>query len=293
MNKLNIVKILVPILVLVGIFAIIATTLKHIEETSFRPVEHFDFNTYVDEYISDSIMNQPRAASKQAYDHIYEIITTESSIVATTPSGGKKPILSQSDAEECYEKTFNAFFSVFSKDAIRLFASSSWGSSDLSNIETISKELLNRKGLTSTTKDSLNNYIRYTKGYQEAIHLLNSSNYCADVNSYKSYCKRADKFKGYPYQNNAKLQGITSKVAQNASESWRTSITTSVDDVCQRQASSFGSANNFYNNYYRPLYANIDDYRSNVNSSWGTNLKKQLDNKLTEVRNYYNSTSSY
>lgn len=289
MNKINIIKIVVPIVVLGGILAIIIATQKPVEKMSFQHIDPFDFNAYVDEYIADSIINYPRAVSEKAYENLYEIIATESSIMATNISGEKEQLLSQTDAEDCYERAFKAFFSVFSNDANRVFGGSSWSNIDLNNIETSAKDLLNRKGISSSQNDSLARFIKYVGGYNSAIKLLYNSQYCSNLRQYNSYCEKAKAYSGYPYQNNSKLKNMASDVAGNARNGWQSSIESKVNDICGRHPSDYNSHNEFYENYYKPAYDNIEDYCNKFNTSWGEASKKKLDKKNTEVRDFYNN----
>lgn len=287
MNK-NAIKIGVPILVLGGIIAIIAATQKPIEElSSDLRIEKLDFNSYVDRYIHDSISGNPNLEAMKGYIHLYDIIATESSISATNASGHKQ-LLDAQDAEECYERAFSAYFSIFDADANRLFSSSTWNDNELSGVKNTAQSLLTRNGSRSAL-DSLNHYIEYVNGYYAAVKLISQSRYCSGANSYHDYGNRARLYSVYPYSNNSKLSDIVSDVSENAQTGWRNSIIDYVDRICNHACYYYNSYEDFYQGDYPSAYNKIKEYNSTFKTTWGSDLKTKLESKNAELRNHFSN----
>lgn len=281
MNK-NIIKIGIPILVLGGLIAIIAATQKSINTlSSDLRIEPLDFDRYVDDYISDSINGHPNSAALVAYNHLYDVISTESSISAKTPSGSKL-LLSAEDAADCYGRAFTAYYSIFGAEANQLFSNTTWSDQNLRAVKNTAKMLMTRQGAKKNA-DSLNHYIDYVNGYYSAIDLIDQSKYCSGANSYSNYFSRAKNYLGYPYKNNSKLKNITSVVSDNAKTGWKRAITREVDNVCRRDCSYYNSYSDFYQGDYQSTYNKIDEFNSAFNTSWGDELRTRLGNKNTEI----------
>lgn len=290
MNK-NIIKIGVPIMVLVSIIIIIATTQKPINKLSSElSIEPFDFKAYVDNYISDSIEGQTCSASKNGYDKLYKIISTESSITSTTENG-QKPLLSPQDAAECYENAFQSYFSIFGPEVARLFSSSTWGEGQLSRIRIESQRLLSLRG-SESAKDSLNHYINYVNGYYSATKLINRSRHCSSAGDYERYLNSARAYNTFPYNNNSKLKSITTKVANNAQEGWQKSITKYVESVCDRSCDYYNSYIEFYSGDYQNAFEKISEYNHKFDTTWGDNLKSKLNSKDTQVKACFNNLNN-
>lgn len=290
MNK-NIIKIGVPVLVLGGLIAIIAATQKSIDTlSSDLRIEPLDFNSYVDGYISDSIKGQPNSAAQVAYNHLYDVITTESSISAKTPSGSTQ-LLSAEDAADCYGRAFTAYYSIFGAEANQLFSNTTWSDQNLRAVKTTAQMLMTRQGAKKSA-DSLNHYIEYVNGYYSAIDLIDQSNYCSGANSYSNYLSKAKQYLGYPYKNNSKLKNITSEVSENAKTGWRNSITKEVDNICRRECSYYNSYSEFYQGDFQSAYNKIGDFNSAFSSSWGGDLKTKLEEKNTEIKTFFNKLNT-
>lgn len=287
MNK-NIIKIGVPIIVLFAIIIIIANTQKPINKLSSElSIEPFDFNAYVDHYISDSIDGQVCSAAKNGYDKLYQIISTESSITSSTPES-KGPLLSPQDAEECFENAFKAYFSIFGSDANQLFSKSSWGESELSRILNESQRLLKLNG-SESARDSLNHYINYVNGYYSTKDLIKQSWHCSSADDYERYLNSARTYNTFPFNNNSNLKDITSKVANNAQEGWRNSITNDVERVCEQSCDYYSTYNDFRSMAYQKAYEKISEYNDKFNTTWGANLKSNLSSKDSQVKDYFNN----
>lgn len=281
MNK-NIFKIGVPALVLIGIIVIIAFTQKPIAklETELQ-IEPFDFNGYVDKYISDSIVGQTNGVALIRYNHIYDIITAEASIVAKSTAGSAE-LLSVSDAADCYKKSYTAYFSIFNNATNQLFSSRSWDESQLRDIRETARMLQTRQGRTSSG-DSLSRFIAYVDGYYSAVKLISNSKYCSSATSYQYYCSQAKQYGGYPYKNNSKLNSIQSEVPQNAITGWRNSISKEVDEICGRSCYQYSSYNEFYNDYLS-MYNKVEECGKMSATSWGGDLKARMNQKDSEMK---------
>lgn len=283
MNK-NIIKIGVPAMVLCGIIAIVAITQKPIDElSSDMRIKPLDFNAYVDKYIKDSVDIRPKSVSCQGYQKLYEIITTETSIMATKNSG-QEPLISDGEATICYERAFQAYYSIYDNDASQLFASSAWDESKLNEIKTEAENLLQRKGISSSASQNLKKYIEYVNEYYSAIGLIKRSRYCSSASEYNSYCNKAKSYQVVPYSNNSRLKNIVSEVAENAKSGWRNSITNYVEMVCGRSCSYYSSYPEFYEGDCETARKKINEYNDTFDTSWGRDLKNNLDNKDREVK---------
>ena len=290
MNK-NVIKIGVPILVLGGIIAIIAATQKPIEQlSSDLRIEKLDFSNYVDKYISDSISGKPNSEAMQGYVHLYEIISTESSVFATTKSGHQQ-LLDAQDAEDCYERAFSAYFTIFGVVANRLFSNPTWNENELVGIKNTAQSLLTRNG-TQSASDSLRHFIEYVNGYYAAVKLISQSRYCSSASYYNNYCNKARDYSIYPYSNNSRLKTIVSDVSENARTGWRNSITNTIDGICSHEGYYYNSYDEFYQGDYQSAYNKIKEYNSTFNTTWGSDLKTKLDNKNAELKDYFSNNSN-
>lgn len=282
MNK-NVIKIGVPILVLCGIIAIIASTQKTITEiSSDLKISSHDFNAYVDGYMRDSVNIRPRSSAYQGYQKLYEIIATEASITVTRASG-QMPLISSSEAEACYERAFQTYYSIYDNDASQLFSSSTWDESMLNEIKTEAQDLSQREGVSSSASENLRNYIKYVEGYYSAIKLIAQSRYCSSASAYDKYCKDAKLYQNVPYTNNSRLKNIAKDVSDNAQTGWRNSITNFVEMVCGRSCSYYSSYEEFYSGDYYIAKNKIDEYNNKFSTSWGRDLKNNLNNKNVEI----------
>lgn len=282
MNK-NIIKIGVPVMVLCGIIAIVAITQKPIDElSSDMRIKPLGFNAYVDKYIKDSVDIRPKSASCQGYQKLYEIITTETSIMVTRNSE-QDSLISSGEAAILYERAFQAYYSIYDNDASQLFASSTWDESKLSEIKTEAEDLSQRKGISSSASQNLKKYIEYVNEYYSAIGLIKRSRYCSSASEYNSCCNKAKSYQVAPYSNNSKLKNIAKDVSDNAQTGWRNSITNFVEMVCGRSCSYYSSYEDFYNGDYLSAKNKINEYNNTFDTSWGRDLKNKLDNKNVEI----------
>ena len=270
---------------LCAILAVIVITQEPIEKiSSDLTIRPFDFNAYVDKYIEDSISGNPREQAFREYERIYDVISTEASIMAT--QGAKKvSLLSSGEADDCFERAFKAYYSIFERDADQLFASSIWNG--LGGVKEGANDLMQRRGISTLESEKLKKYVKYVDGYNAAKKLISNSRTCKNGDSYDYYCRQADQYKGEPYKNNSDLKNIVSVVKNNAMESWRNSITNYVNAVYRK---SYGSYNEFYNGDYINAYNKIKEYNDKINPNWGGDLKKKLAEKDQDVKN--NLTSS-
>lgn len=285
-NKKNIVRIGVPLMVLCGILAVIVITQKPIEKISSElKIRPFDFYSYVNQYIEDSISGKSKAQALRGYERIYDIISTEASIVATQDTR-IEPLLNSGETDDCFEQAFKAYFPIFEHDADHLFAGSVWN--DLGRFEKEASDLAQRRGISAAESEKLKKYLGYVYGYAEARRLIAASGSCKDASSYDYYCNRADKYKGEPYVNNSILKNIASDVRKRAKYGWQTAITNYVNDVCAKSCSNYNSYEDFHDNYYKPAFNQINEYEKKFNTSWGVELTKKLEEKDTSVDNYFN-----
>ena len=252
MNK-KIIKIGVPILVLVIIVIIIAVTQKNINPLDGQRIESQEFETYVGQYIADSISGQTLANAQRGYQTIYDIIETETTISAKT-SSGSTTLLSAAEADDCYKRIFDSYYTIYEQTANRLFSSSTWNANELKEIRNDANDLLKRQG-TSAKKDSLNNYVKYVNGYYSAKGLLNKSKHCTNLNSYQNLCNEAKKYKKYPYTNNSELKNIQRTVSSQAKGSWKRHLDKEVSNLC-------GMDNTSFNDNFSRVNAAIKEYES-------------------------------
>lgn len=284
-NMKKIIKIGAPILVLLGILAVIVITQKPIEKISSElTIRPFDFNAYVDKYIEDSISGKPREQAFRGYEKIYGVISTEASIVATQ-GAEKDSLLSSSEADDCFERAFKAYYSIFERDADQLFASSIWNG--LGGVKEGANDLMQRRGISTLESEKLKKYVKYVDGYNAAKKLISNSRTCKNGDSYDYYCRQADQYKGEPYKNNSDLNNIVNVVKNNAMSSWRNSIENYVHIVCGRSCNYYKSYNEFYNGDYTSAYNKINDYQKKFNIAWGEHLTSDLDNKNSQVYNCF------
>lgn len=285
MNK-NIIKIGVPVLVLFGIIAIILATSKSIDELSSKlQINSLDFGSFVDGYISDSIVGQSNSVAMTNYNRLYEIITTESAISVKTQNGSDQ-LLGYQEAEDCYARAFSAYFPIFANETEQIFSRGTWNDYELNNIKKTSQQLKDLKG-TASASDSLNNYIGYVGGYYEAVRLIGRAKSCAGADSYKRYCDEAKQYIRYPYKNNSKLSDILSEVSGNAKKGWMSSITNVVNTICNHPNNHWNSYPDFYNEDYLKLYNKIDEYDEFFGASLGSALKPMLNKKDSDLKNYF------
>lgn len=283
--KKTLIKIGLPFIVLAVIFAVIISTQKPIEElSSDLRINSFNFNNYVETYISDSIKGKPLIVAQSGYDHLYDIIKTESSI-EVTDSIGNHPLITSQEAEELFTKSFKAYFFIFGSEVNRFFSNSEWKDSELNKIKTESQRLLTMQG-TAFAKDSLNNYTKYVNGYYSAKRLMRIAKNCSSKSSYEDYCKRARSYKCYPYNNNASFANIVSSVSNDAISGWQQAINDAVNNLINKPNYDFGTYSNFYTEL-QSVFSKIADYNKTVNSSWGSDLRTKLNNKDNVVKQFY------
>ncbi len=283
--KKTLIKIGLPFIVLAVIFAVIISTQKPIEElSSDLRINSFNFNNYVETYISDSIKGKPLIVAQSGYDHLYDIINTESSI-ELTDSMGNHPLITSQEAEELFTKSFKAYFYIFGSEVNRFFSNSEWKDSELNKIKTECQRLLAKQG-TTFAKDSLNNYTKYVNGYYSARRLIRNAKNCSDKSTYEDYCKRARSYKCYPYNNNSSLVNIVSTVSNEAISGWQQAINDAVNNLINKPNYDFGTYSNFYTEL-QSVFSKITDYNNTFNSSWGSDLRAKLNNKDTVVKQFY------
>lgn len=288
-NKKNIVRIGVPFLVLCAILAVIVITQEPIEKISSElTIRPFDFNAYVDKYIEDSISDNPREQAFRGYERIYGVISTEASIVATE-GAEKVSLLSGAEANGCFERVFKAYYSIFERDADQLFASSTW--SGLGGVKEGANDLMQRRGISASELEKLKKYIKYVDGYKAAKNLITKSKTCENGASYDHYIKQANQYKREPYSNNSDLKNIVNDVKNNAKSGWQTSITKYVNNICKRPCHDYRSYNDFYEGDYMSAYNKIKEYNEKIGTTWGGDLKRDLNNKNSEVNNCFNQST--
>lgn len=305
MKKNIIIKISIPILVLVGIIAIVFKTIKPIEEQEFQYIEQHDFVSYVDRYVADSIEGKSIRRARYGYEKIYDIIETEDSIEAYIAGSIKKEqLLADKDAKECYRKAFKTYFSIFAKNANTCFQSSVWNENELNQIKLESQNLRGRIGVLKSQSDSLKRYERYVNGYYSALKLIRRSqnyrdNRWADGNPAKYYrglCEEAERYESYPFKNCTDLSSIVSDVKQYARESWKKHIENYVEEICDINPPAFY---NSYDDFYSVMttaYRKIQEYNGEFKTSWGEELKEKLEQKDEKVSDYHKrnkETSEY
>lgn len=284
--KYTIFKVVIPLMVLAGIIAFIISTQKPIEElNSELNIKPFDFKNYVDNYISDSISGKQIREAQARYNQLYAIITTEASITIRTDSTGNGSLLDPQSAEECYAQAFSSYFDVFRHDADNMFTNSTWDKDRRDFIKTEAKRLLTLQG-TAMRKDSLEHYISYVNGYDNAIKLIAKAKCCSGKRGYDDYTNEAAKYKGYPYKNNSKLANILTDVRQNALDGWKKTLETITDEFCKTPNSKFYSYPEF-NDSYQSVYNRIEEYP--YNTAWTNDLKKRLNEKEKQVKEYFKS----
>ena len=281
-----IIKVVVPLMVLVGIITFIISTQKPIEELSSElNIKPFDFKNYVDNYISDSISGKQIKEAQARYNQLYAIITTEASITIRTDSTGNSSLLDPQSAEEYYAKAFSSYFDIFRHDADKMFTNSTWDKNSRDFIKEEAKRMLTLQG-TAVRKDSLEHYISYINGYDNAIKLIANAKYCSGKSGYDHYTMQAAEYKGYPYKNNSQLANILTDVKQNALDGWKKTLETITDELCKTSNYKFDSYDDF-NKLYRAVYDRINEYPNTP--AWTKKLKNQLEEKDIQVKEYFKS----
>lgn len=271
------IKIIVPLLVLVGIMAIIISTQQSINELHSKAINPYDFKAYAAHFSADSIGRQSTDRAREQYDRLYDIITTEAS-VTITDSSGSHVMLSNADAEDCYKNAFNAYFNIFRDYSDDVFRSSSWPDSKLNKIRNEAIRLSNksRKGSRDGV-DSLNRYVAYVNEYYRAKGIIYAAKSCRGLNVYNkvySYCQNFH-YRRYPYCNNADLRPIASAV-QTAQEKWQTSLKLRVEAFEKKDYA--GDYTTFSSDQVQ-LILDINEYQRYFSSSWGNAEKTRVNAK--------------
>lgn len=278
----TVIKVLIPLLVLAGLGVIIFTTQKSIDEMHSGSIDKHDFKAYVSQYAVDSIQNQSVDDARIQYAKLYDIITTESSITVTD-SNGTALLLDASDADECYQDAFDAYYPFFRNQADRLFNSSTWNPTELKNIKSEAEDLVNRKGVDQRS-DSLNLYIHYVSGYYNCKSLIQSAKSCSSRSTYLFVKKHFSDYLCYPYNKCTDLRDV-SFARQTAENAWKSSIEKEVGRIRDKyygdNTSEFDSDRKKAEDRIDECYNEIRDY------SWKTSQMNILTTKARSVYNYW------
>ena len=268
------IKILVPLLVLAGIGAIIISTQKSINELHVKPIEQHDFKAWVSQYAADSISGQSYADAKSHYAMLYDMITTEASVIASDGQTSS-PLIDAKGADTCYESAFAAYFPVFANRADNFFRGSDWPAGDRRSIKEEAESLKKRQGKSQSHLNSLNNYINYVDGYDKCKMIIRKAQSCRSFETYDYVSKNYSKFCCNPYNHCSDLNGISS-AKQTAATTWRNYISQEVREVYNRNY--YGDYSDFESDKKR-LESMIEQYQRNVDSYWGSSEKNQLREK--------------
>ena len=271
----RIIKIVVIVSVVVGFVVYSILNLHSIDNMNFLKIEPFNFSTYIDQQTSEDIVGQARQSAQKAYLQLYREVSTEATLNHTTSSNpSPTPLLSQSDAKECYETLFTAYFPIFQQWTDAVFKSSNWNSGDLNQIKSEADSLKNRQGVSLIAKDSLEKYSSYVDGYKKAYGLLFTP--CNCKVTYDDLCRKAKSYCVYPYHNNSFFgHDFANKVAKAARKKWHDSIKDAIRNFANRDKE-----------YYRSMEVLDADYRA-LDSRISEYGSSDLANEIETLKNAY------
>lgn len=229
LNK--ILKIVLPVLVLVGIGLVILKTQKNIERIQPTEVKPFDFGVYVDNLVKTDLVGKPYSEAQDKYRRIYDIIQTEESVVVTDTIG-KRQLLPDSLSNSCYGRVFMAYWSIFESEVEGVFNSDWSNKTDrLPDIKAESQFLKGQKG-SFRCVDSLTHYMSYVDYYAKAMETVRKAKACTSSTSYNNLVKDAEVYNRYPISKNAVLHKQLSDVPVEAKNHWRDYISDMVTKAC-------------------------------------------------------------
>lgn len=228
----RILKIVLPILVLVGIGLVVLKTQKNIERIQPTEVQPFDFGAYVDSLVKTDLKGKPYSEAKDQYRRIYDIIQTEESIVVTDTMGTRQ-LLSDSLSNNCYGRIFMAYWPIFESEVEGVFNSDwSYKTDRLPDIKEESRFLKDQKG-SSRCVDSLTHYMSYVDYYAKAMETVRKAKTCTSSTAYNNLVKDAKVYNRYPISKNTVLHKQLNEVPAEARNHWRDYISDRVAKACE------------------------------------------------------------
>lgn len=267
------IKIIIPVLVIVGIIVLVGITQSSIDNfRSNYALKPFDFKSHVSQFATDSINNQQIAKARINYDALYNSIVIESNTIKKHHDGNASLLIEYDTALLCFKDAFNAYWSVFSAWADDVFNGTAWNSDELNFIKSESQRLKNKKGSEKSTSE-LNNYIEYVDGYNEACDAIRWASSCNNAKTYTTILQRAKKYSVLPYSNSTRLRDIKDApiTARNV---WAKKIEEYINVVCSRRYDSYYD----YQRYVGDPRDKIRAFRNATdNSSWGASLMERID----------------
>lgn len=209
-------KILKIVILSIGVIAvgtIIGLTYKPVYTFSDQQIKPFNFNQYIKQRIDTALNGKTYKQTKQNYIQIYDIITTEASIISN-----RGQLLSTEDATTCYKNAFDAYWTIYNDELNSCFASD-W-SYERQRIRDELSLLKNKKGCTQ--EPEIDKYLSYLEGYKLADGIISSASRCQGSETYDNICnKKKEYFDVYPYKNIPNLQKKLKDVQNTAKSSWR------------------------------------------------------------------------
>ena len=242
------------------------------------------FAEYVEQSVSQGIVDKPYAEAKDSFYKLMDELQTESFVWLNDSTRA----LAKEDSVKCVKMAFYAYAPIFASYGLLYFNNSSWNTQETDAILDEANNLLAYQiaEVGSQVKTDLYQIVNNVNDYHKALIIVKNASLCGSVAAVNKSIDDAKKHKHAPLSNNTMLQKDLNNVPNMAKEAL----------VNKLIARSTFLINNKYNqeNYqkwfelYDNLISDIEKYENAFEKNTKlTNEKEKLQYADVDALNYY------
>lgn len=229
---------------------------KKIDNAKVEKIEPQSFVKYVEQQANKEIKDKPFDEAKNSFYKLIGEINTEAFVWLNDSTKA----LTEENVLKCKRIAFYAYAPIFTANGVEYFNQQSWTIKDADALRDEANALL-AYGIAENgtqVKVDLDQVVKNTKEYHEALGVVNSASRCGTVDAVKKAISNANRYRHDPLTNNNKLKADLNNVPSVAKETLANKIVAQADGIIARKCSYFDYTQ-WYEAYQQVIEA-IDEY---------------------------------
>lgn len=229
------IKIGIIVFTAIAIVGLLFYFTKKIDNAEVEKIEPQSFVKYVEQQANKEIKDKPFDEAKNSFYKLIGEINTE----AFVWQNDSTKALTDESVLKCRRMAFYAYAPIFTAHGIAYFNQQSWTIKDADALRDEANALL-AYGIAENgtqVKAELDQIVKNTKEYHEALGVVNSASRCGTVDAVKKAISNANRYKHAPLTNNKKLMADLNNVPSVAKETLANKIVARADGIIARKCS--------------------------------------------------------
>ena len=242
----NTIKVIIIIAAALAIVGLLFYFTKKIDNAEVEKIAPQSFVKYVEQQANKEVKDKPFEEAKSSFYKLIGEINTEAFVWLNDSTKA----LTDESILKCKRIAFYAYAPIFTANGIEYFNQQSWTLKDADALKDEANVLL-AYGIAENgtpVKTELDQIVKNTKEYHEAMGVVGSASNCTTVEAVKKVISNANKYKHNPLKNNRKLMDDLNAVPDLAKDGLSNRIVSRVSNLIARSC-NFDEYSQWYEEY--------------------------------------------